>query len=99
MAATAGPELIGSLLGMKPPVQLPWQMGAGIRPPAKANLQVQTNLDTKVPFWTPPTLTLEAGSAYIYPEGQGESRFSSSSSWCLHMAPYAPNSWTAEATA
>lgn len=36
MAGTAGLELIGSGLGMELPVQLPWQMGAGTGPPAKA---------------------------------------------------------------
>lgn len=90
VAGTAGPELTGSVLGMKPPVQLPWQMGARMGPPVKANLHVQTNLDTEVPFWTPPTLTLVAGSAYIDPEGQSESHYPSFSSRCLHMAPYAP---------
>lgn len=90
MAGTAGPELIGSVLGMEPPIQLLWQMGGGMGPPAKANLHVQINLDTEVPFWTPPILTLVADSAYIDPEGQDKSRYPSFSSQCLHMAPYAP---------
>lgn len=34
-AGTAGPELIGSVLGTEPPVRLPWQMGARTGPPAK----------------------------------------------------------------
>ena len=38
VSGTAGPELIGSVLGMEPPVRLPWQMGAETGPPAKAQL-------------------------------------------------------------